>query len=765
MKGDLIYELIGGIREEFILEAEPGGLADLLSASNDVSSPCRSAHPHRWRGWVALAASVCLVIGLSGGIVGYMLQSGGLSVPGWLPDWSLFPFLSPGETETQAESESASDSEMVTEVDGDPDTDTESHDPCAEGHDNEVLLDRAASCYVASRLHTVCRVCGYEQDVTGAEKLPHTYKDGFCTTCGLIEGAVGEYFIEVIQLENGETVGRLLLVNGASVDGTIVLPNVGYVEEYGLIPIRSIMAELDYMKPTRVIVPEGYFEVNWFLTDCDAVTEVVLPSTLKAVGYGSFKGCTSLTSIDLPESVEQIGQRAFSGCTGLTELHIPEGVAEIGQYAFAGCTALTELNLPQGVRRIEEGTFLNCKMLTPDSLPSGLTYIGTSAFEGCSAITSVMLPDGLREIGDAAFKHCYGLTDVDLPDGLTTLGKETFNGCTSLVSMRLPDGITVLPPYLFGGCSNLSEVNLPEDLTLIGEYAFSGTVIPTLRIPASVTAVGSHAFSGNTALTEAVFEGDSTTLEWYTFLGCSALKSVTLPSGLQELPSGVFADCVSLAEITLPDSLQTLGSNVFRNCSSLRELVIPDGVKTLCLILNDCTALERITLPAGLTKIETSQYLFSTCPNLREITMNGAGSRYVVRDSCLIDVESKTLLAGGSDAVIPTDGSVTVIGELAFANRSITTVIIPHGVTSIGRGAFGGCDQLAELHIPSTVTTLTETGLPGGAALETVYLDGNVAKWSVLTKKVNETERNYTVYCKNGIIHPDGSITLYEESN
>ena len=47
------------------------------------------------------------------------------------------------------------------------------------------------------------------------------------------------------------------------------------------------------------------------------VTEFILPSTVKEIGYRAFKNCTKLSKIDLG-SIEKISPAAFENCTALT---------------------------------------------------------------------------------------------------------------------------------------------------------------------------------------------------------------------------------------------------------------------------------------------------------------------------------------------------------------------------------------------------------------------------------------------------------------
>ena len=58
-----------------------------------------------------------------------------------------------------------------------------------------------------------------------------------------------------------------------------------------------------------------------------------------------------------------------------------------------------------------------------------------------------------------------------------------------------------------------------------------------------------------------------------------------------------------------------------------------------------------------------------------------------------------------TDIVIP--DSVTSIGDKAFYRcSSLTSFVIPNGVTRIGNGAFLGCSSLKEVAIPNSVTSI-----------------------------------------------------------
>ena len=59
--------------------------------------------------------------------------------------------------------------------------------------------------------------------------------------------------------------------------------------------------------------------------------------------------------------------------------------------------------------------------------------------------------------------------------------------------------------------------------------------------------------------------------------------------------------------------------------------------------------------------------------------------------------------------------SVTAIDGAFVRCSSLTEIILPDSITTIGPGAFGGCSSLTEITIPDSVTTIGGGGVWGGA--------------------------------------------------
>lgn len=95
-------------------------------------------------------------------------------------------------------------------------------------------------------------------------------------------------------------------------------------------------------------------------------------------------------------------------------------------------------------------------------------------------------------------------------------------------------------------------------------------------------------------------------------------------------------------------------------------------------------------------------------------------------DKCNITgIKDKTV----SEIIIP--DYVTSIGNYAFRDCSgLTSVTIPNSVTSIGSYAFDNCSGLTSVTIGNGVTSISHYAFNGCDRLRTVYYKGTAAQWS-----------------------------------
>ena len=198
--------------------------------------------------------------------------------------------------------------------------------------------------------------------------------------------------------------------------------------------------------------------------DCTAITTIILPNSLSAIGESAFYDCTSLTSITIPDGVTSIWDNAFNGCVSLTSITIPDSVTTIGESAFSNCDSLTSFygGLASEDNRclIIDGELLvfTDVGLTEYSIPDGVTTIGEWVFAGCDSLTSITIPDSVITIGEYAFSGCDSLTSITIPDSVTSIGNGAFQDCISLASVTIPNSVTTIGYNAFYRCTSLKAV-------------------------------------------------------------------------------------------------------------------------------------------------------------------------------------------------------------------------------------------------------------------------------------------------------------------
>lgn len=168
-----------------------------------------------------------------------------------------------------------------------------------------------------------------------------------------------------------------------------------------------------------------------------------------------------------------------------------------------------------------------------------------------------------------------------------------------------------------------------------------------------------------------------------------------------EISTGLFAECIGLKAISLPASAKKIGRNAFEGCSGIKEIVIPAGI-TEMLPSSDCIALEAINV-------------------------SDANSNYKSIDGVLFNNDASEILwfPMGKKGEYTLPSSVLEIGENAFRETSITSLILPPELKSIARGAFSG-SELMEISFPDNLTNISEGLLQDCSKLQIVRLGTGV---------------------------------------
>ena len=135
-----------------------------------------------------------------------------------------------------------------------------------------------------------------------------------------------------------------------------------------------------------------------------------------------FFGCGALTNVVLPQTVRQIGVETFSTCTNLETIvpFLPNSVADIGNYAFYNCRKLTQklvLSCPD-LTILRHRIFAYTNIGEVDMSRAGVKSMGLGeyymnwSFAWNTSLTNVFMPAGIPEFGKGMFEKCTSLESV-----------------------------------------------------------------------------------------------------------------------------------------------------------------------------------------------------------------------------------------------------------------------------------------------------------------------------------------------------------------
>ncbi len=355
--------------------------------------------------------------------------------------------------------------------------------------------------------------------------------------------------------------------------------------------------------------------------------------------------------VDIPEvvvrnnvhyTVTAVDSKAMAYCRDMFELRIPATVTSIGAEAFRNCTGVTKIAFKapsEGVQTkplvIGDQAFYYCSALTEITLPAWTSSLGDKVFSYCSALTSFSVdePSQLTTIGDNTFEYSYNVADVYLPNSLTSLGQCSFISNRALTSIRFPDNLTTISDNICNNCRQLTEIILPKNVTSIGRNAFRGagsdvypenTDIPAgkemvIELPNKLKTIGIGAFAYMHGLKSITIPSSVETICIEAFSACSNLESVAFEGLVKEADAG--GNTVSFSGAKLKTLI--IKGNDFkieplqRDFGNRITTAIYDGVTTIAEgSLEGCTAMEKITIPATVKKIENSA--FKGCTVLRD---------------------------------------------------------------------------------------------------------------------------------------------------
>ncbi len=523
-------------------------------------------------------------------------------------------------------------------------------------------------------------------------------------------------------------------------------------------------------------IPDSVSEIgeNAFLS-CRYLRTVRFPNNpeFNTIKWQLFYECVSLVQIEIPSSVQTIGEYVFYGCDALTEITLSKGLVEIGEGAFDDCDVLylirnnsdmeitfdEEANgrLTRNALRIinKDGTITDrdpdAKLSfidTPDGfrflykngeyrllaymgeeetvilptdidghaytahgvggirrvvIPGEWQSVPANLFSNSSMLEYVEIMEGVTDIEASAFVSCFYLTEVTLPESLESIGDSAFWG-DRFQQIDLPDSLLTIEPYAFGYCYELKSISIPDSIGSVGEGAFRGcTGLESIHLGRGVYDIGGNVFTDCYSLKsftvdeqnphfvaiDGVLYDANVTAPYFAI---DSIEYVVIPATVTAIPNSAFAGKTQLRSVIFEEGSQLdhIGTSAFEGCTNLSEITLPEGLTYIdSYAFRFCESLETIRIPGGVQSLGHGSFAF--CYSLREIVFE--------------------------------EGIQIIESEVFYDCTSLKSVDLPSAVMTIGYYAFSGCSSLQKVTLPASLEEIGEQCFYLCDNLENITLD------------------------------------------
>ncbi len=340
-----------------------------------------------------------------------------------------------------------------------------------------------------------------------------------------------------VSLAQAGSLGTEVLYNVDNIDKVRNLKVSGPMnaDDFAKIDMMPMLFALDLSDAEVTAIADNEFNrdtQNGGKSSKQYLHKIVLPKTLKTIGYRSFR-CSCVEDIDFTATaLETLGDEAFIG-SYVKKAILPETVKTIGNAVFSYCYNLEEAYMPNTVTSLGSEMYNHDYHLRKATFPTSLTSIPDWTFDWCEELEDMPLHDGITSVGQGAFQITYAY-NPQLPTSIKSFGERCF---------------------IYGG---LDSVPLRDSVS-IGTAAFKYCKIRNLTIPENAK-LGNLCFADNKEMVSVTMpttyyasNNDSPILRYNDALQTVTLKSPTVVTGNYQ--DRTLWDCGTAMTIRVPQYL------------------------------------------------------------------------------------------------------------------------------------------------------------------------------------------------------------------
>ena len=438
----------------------------------------------------------------------------------------------------------------------------------------------------------------------------------------------------------------------------------------------------------------------------------------KSVVITGYKG--NNTNIKIPEKIVNkpvvaIDSYAFKN-SQITSVVIPDSVLQLNEYAFSDASHLITITIGKGITLFRRGVFRYCSALTDMYIKGRVSFepdFGNYDISALSGIpfsmtihTEMNTPIwGNKSYADSGGRQFYNFVSTGECKDEHVFSYRFINDYSEM---------EICNYYRNTGNGNSPSLILPSSfgeyaVTSIGAFALYNSTVQklytfndTLVIPETITNMD------GTALVDTKFKyitiPDNVICE-NLFINNINLLELNLGSGVKSIE---YFACPKLKSLIIPDSVTSLGEGAFTECPALTSVVLSQNLEKIPMnCFKDCSGISSITIPSSV--IDIGGYAFY-----------GTSITELVIPSSVKSVGAE--FTGKNCTNITLNDGLETIRQGAFRNSSITSITIPSTVTSIGIEAFRNCTKLKSVSILCQAERLPDNCFYNCTALETVTI-------------------------------------------
>ena len=298
---------------------------------------------------------------------------------------------------------------------------------------------------------------------------------------------------------------------------------------------------------------------------------VIVPFTMKEIGYDAFRGCKNLVSMKVRSYYEYMQQLVspFVVQEGITNVDV-DGTMDPASKGVNRSLAVMEEEAVYDSRNdcnaiIHKATNMLMAGCQTTVIPEDVVKIGDHAFYGQTNLTSISIPSSVTILGSGAFYDCKNLESVVLNEGLVTIGSCAFLNCEKLGSIKIPISVKKIDEFAFVNCKSLNKA-IVSDLSAWCAISFIN------RDSNPIFRSGKLYSDENTEVKELVIPEEVTSIGNYAFYNCDGITSVTLPSSLASIGSSAFYACDNITSVSLPATVTAIGQDALMGCDLLTTI-------------------------------------------------------------------------------------------------------------------------------------------------------------------------------------------------